>query len=70
MPRIGPIKRDSLIRYLRKLGFDGPYSGGKHQFMVKNTTTITVPNQSEIGKEFLVRVLRQAGIDRKEWDKL
>ena len=68
MPRIGPIKRDSLIRYLRKLGFDGPYSGGKHQFMVKNTTT--VPNQSEIGKEFLVRVLRQAGIDRKEWDKL
>jgi hypothetical protein len=31
MPSFGPIKRGDLIRYLRKAGFDGPYSGGKHQ---------------------------------------
>ena len=35
MPRFGPIKRRDLIRYLRRLGFEGPYSGGKHQFMSK-----------------------------------
>jgi len=28
MPLIGPISRQRLIRYLRQLGFDGPYSGG------------------------------------------
>ena len=27
MPEFGPIGRRDLIRYLRKLGFEGPYSG-------------------------------------------
>ena len=31
MPRFGPIKRKDLIRYVRQLGFAGPYSGGKLQ---------------------------------------
>ncbi len=35
MPRFGPIKHTELIRYLRRLGFEGPYAGGKHQFMIK-----------------------------------
>jgi len=60
MPRFGPIKRKDLIRYLKALGFEGPYSGGKHQFMVK----------SDIGKELLARILRQAGIERDEWERL
>jgi hypothetical protein len=33
MPRLGPIKREDLIFYLRRLGFDGPFRGRKHQFM-------------------------------------
>jgi len=28
MPPFGPIKRSDLIKYLRKWGFDGPYSEG------------------------------------------
>lgn len=72
MPRPGPIKRRDLIRYLRKLGFRGPYSGGKHQFMVKGAMTLRVPNphQTDIGKELLARILRQAGISRETWDSL
>ena len=72
MPRWGPIKRKDLIRYLRQLGFEGPYSGGKHQLMVKHDLTLRLPNphQSDIGKEFLARILRQAKIDRDEWEKL
>ena len=35
MPPLGPIKRKDLIHYLRELGFDGPYAGGKHQYMLK-----------------------------------
>jgi len=34
MPAVRPIKQKELIRFLRKLDFIGPYSGGKHQFMV------------------------------------
>jgi hypothetical protein len=37
MPRFGPIKRQDLIRALRQLGFEGPYSGTRHQFMIKGT---------------------------------
>jgi hypothetical protein len=33
MPRFGPIGRQDLIRYLRQIGFEGPYAGGRHQFM-------------------------------------
>ncbi|MBC8263763.1 MAG: type II toxin-antitoxin system HicA family toxin [Anaerolineales bacterium] len=72
MPRFGPIKRRDLIRYLRQLGFEGPYSGGKHQFMIKGDITLRLPNphRGDIGKELLARVLRQAGIQRDEWEEL
>src|SRR4030067_3693509 len=44
MPKFGPIKRKDLIRFLLELGFIGPYSGGKHQFMVKNNLKVRIPN--------------------------
>jgi predicted RNA binding protein YcfA (HicA-like mRNA interferase family) len=54
------------------LGFEGPYSGGKHQFMVKDDITVRLPNphQGDIGQEFLARILRQARIDRDQWETL
>jgi len=72
MPAFGPVKRDVLIRCLRKRGFDGPYSGGKHPFMVKGDLTLTIPNphQKDIGRELLTRILRQAGVSKEEWEKL
>ncbi len=72
MPSFGPIKRKDLIRYLKQVGFDGPYSGGKHQFMRKGDITLRIPNphQGDIGKELLARILRQAGIDREQWEQL
>jgi len=72
MPRLGPITRRDLIRHLRQLGFDGPYSGGRHQFMVKGDITLSIPNphHADIGREFLARILRQAGIDKAVWEKL
>lgn len=44
MPRFGPTTRTELIRCLRQLGFQGPYSGGKHQFMVKEHLRVRIPN--------------------------
>jgi predicted RNase H-like HicB family nuclease len=40
VPRFGPIRRSELIRHFRRLGFDGPYSGRKHQFMAKGEATV------------------------------
>jgi len=72
MPVIGPIKRSELIRYLRKLGFSGPYSGGKHQFMEKGDLTLRLPNphKSDIGTGLLIRILKQAGIKKSDWMNL
>ena len=72
MPRIGAIKRNDLIYYLRTLGFDGPYSGGKHQFMIKGSTRLYIPNphRGDISEDLLVRILKQAGISKKDWEAL
>jgi predicted RNA binding protein YcfA (HicA-like mRNA interferase family) len=72
MPHFGPIKRKDLIKLLRGLGFEGPYSGGKHQFMIKDDVTLRIPNphQEDIDKELLSRILKQGKIDRDVWEKL
>lgn len=72
MPPFGAIKRKDLVRFLKQLGFEGPYSGGKHQFMIKGDVTLRIPNphHGDIGKELLSRILRQARIDRGVWEKL
>ncbi len=72
MPRLGPISRNELLRTLRQLGFEGPFSGGKHQFMLKGAKTIRLPNphQTDVGVELLRRILRQAGISRAEWEEM
>ena len=33
-----------IVRKLKELGFDGPYSGGKHLFMIKADLSLTIPN--------------------------
>jgi len=45
---------------LQKLGFDGPYHGGKHPFMVKKDLVLTIPNlhRKEIGVDLLARILK------------
>ncbi len=72
MPPVGPIKRRDLIRNLKRLGFDGPYAGGNHQYMIRLQTRVRVPNphQGDIGRGLLSRILRQAGVSREEWEKL
>lgn len=72
MPNLGPIKRKELIRYMRQLGFIGPYSGSKHQFMVKNNLRVRIPNphKIDIGKNLLNRILKEAEIDKSEWEVL
>ncbi|MBD0295690.1 MAG: type II toxin-antitoxin system HicA family toxin [Flavisolibacter sp.] len=72
MAVLGPVKRNELIAYLKKLGFTGPYSGGKHQFMLKDQLRLTLPNPhtSDIGINLLSKILKQAGISKSDWEKL
>ena len=66
------MPRRDLLQLLRRIGFTGPYSGGKHQFMVKGSLRLYVPNPhgGEIDASLLTRILRQAGISREEWESL
>ena len=72
MPAWRPISRRDLIRALRSLDFAGPFSGGKHQFMVRDDIVVTIPNPhgKDIGIDLLSRVLRQAGITRRDWESV
>jgi hypothetical protein len=72
MPRFGPIRRRELIEYFRVLGFVGPYSGGRHQFMMKGNLTLHIPNphQGDIGRDLLARLLRQAQVSKEQWESL
>lgn len=42
MPR--HISWRKLVQRFRELGYDGPYSGGRHLFMVKDTLKVRIPN--------------------------
>ena len=70
MPPFGPVRRADLVRALRSIGFAGPFSGGRHEFMVRGDVTLRIPNphQGDIGKDLLARILRQGRIDRAEWE--
>ena len=54
---------------LKALGFSGPYTGGRHQFMGRGSIRLVLPNphRGEIGVDLLKRILRQAGIEEEEW---
>ena len=59
-----------LVQKFRKLGFDGPYSGGRHLFMIKGKLKVRIPNphSGDISKHLISEILRQAGIFPKKWD--
>ncbi len=70
MARLTPVSHRELVVKLRKLGFDGPFSGGKHLLMTCGAKRIVIPNihGPAIGIELLARILRHAGISREDWD--
>ena len=59
MSRWVPCKRRVFIRRLRKLGFDGPYSGTRHQFMVYGRHRMSVPSNAEYSVPQLRMILRE-----------
>lgn len=69
MTRLKPVSWREFVQRMRELGFDGPYTGGRHPQMRRENVTVIIPNPHEevIGVGLLQRILRQAGISRQEW---
>ena len=69
MTKLTPIKQTEFINRLKRFGYNGPYAGGKHLYMIKGKLRLTIPNshKKEIGIDLLSRILKQAGISKKDW---
>lgn len=68
-----PTTREELIKRFRKLGYQGPYSGAKHQFMKKGQQKIHIPNPhrgKDIHVSLLKEILKQAEIDEEKWNSI
>ncbi|HEX5084592.1 MAG TPA: type II toxin-antitoxin system HicA family toxin, partial [Blastocatellia bacterium] len=65
-----------FIRRLRKLGFDGPYYGTRHQFMVYQQHRLTIPSNQEYSVPQLRMMIRELEqilhrpVTFEEWDGL
>ena len=69
MTRLKPVSRRKLVRRLKELGFEGPFSGGRHSFMSRDDIDVHIPNPhaSDISISLLLQILKQAGISKEEW---
>jgi len=71
-----PLKRRDFIRKLRALGFDGPYSGTRHQFMIFGQHRQTIPTNAEYSVPQIRLLLRQVEsilarpVSLEEWNSL
>jgi predicted RNA binding protein YcfA (HicA-like mRNA interferase family) len=74
LSRLLPVSRQELIRRLGKLGFEGPYPGSGHAYMVKELPKgriyVTIPNPhhgQDFGVGLLAQILKEGEISREEW---
>ncbi len=61
-----------MVKKFKNLKFEGPYSGGKHLFIVKGSLKIHIPSNhgSDISVGLINEILKQAKINKKDWDNV
>jgi len=62
MNRWTPCKRRDFVRRLRSLGFEGPFSGTRHQFLVFEHHRLTVPSNAEYSVPQLRMLIQQVEV--------
>jgi len=71
-----PCKRRDFIKRLRQLGFDGPFSGTRHQFMVFKNHRLSIPLNAEYSVPQLRMMLNEIepilerSVTADEWNNL
>jgi predicted RNA binding protein YcfA (HicA-like mRNA interferase family) len=74
--RLNPCKRRDFIKKLRRLGFDQPRSGTRHQFMTYQQYRLTIPSNSEYSVPQLKMMIKEVEnimsreITIDEWNEL
>lgn len=70
---MSPVRRRELLRRLRALGFEGPHPGGKHQYMVRDSAKVRVPNphgSKDVSVHIQHQILSQLQLSVAEWEEL
>jgi predicted RNA binding protein YcfA (HicA-like mRNA interferase family) len=74
MPKLTPIPAREVIRKLRRLGFEGPFGGGKHSVMRHPETgvKISVPMHSnrDLPLGTLRAIVKASGISIEQWESI
>ncbi|TAJ15597.1 type II toxin-antitoxin system HicA family toxin [Patescibacteria group bacterium] len=59
-----------LIKKLKRLGFDGPESGGNHKLMNRDGKKVSLPHANghhDIAVKLLFKILKEGGVTKEEW---
>ena len=59
MSRWTPCKRGDFIRRVHQLGFEGPFTGTRHQFMVFQQHRLAIPSNAEYSVPQLRMLIRE-----------
>ncbi|MEP7234219.1 MAG: type II toxin-antitoxin system HicA family toxin [Ignavibacteriota bacterium] len=76
MSRWSPCKRKDVMTKLKKLGYTGPYPGGNHEYLIRNTNRLTLFSNTEFSVNQIRLLLREASahvgrkIELEEWVNL
>lgn len=76
MSRWIPCRHRDFVKKLRRIGFEGPYSGTRHQFMVYGQHRLTIPSNDEYSVPQLrlmireIEVILEREITLEEWNSL
>lgn len=74
MAKLTPLKPRDVVRKLRRLGFQGPVPGGKHERMVHPRTGQIIPipihQGRDVGVGLIREIIQEVGISRDEWIRL
>lgn len=71
-----PCKRRDFVKKLRKLNFEGPYSGSRHQFMIFKNHRLAIPSNNEYSVPQLKMMIKEVEnitgdeIDTDYWNSL
>ncbi len=74
MPKLSPEGPRVVIHKLRRLGFEGPFGGGRHVFMRHPQTQVKIPVAVHKGRDIPVgtlhAIIKQAGVSVERWLEL
>lgn len=62
MSQWAPCKRKEFVRRLRKLGFDGPFAGTRHHFMIYGENRLAIPSNKEYSVPQLRMMVREVEV--------